>query len=310
MPSSPGLLIGDAIPSLLALADELVLRPILQQLYHSDGLVREYTQRSLVMFDDRLLRREMTRLVREKGPTEEIARILGREDLFEGGHQAFLKILPPFLKSSSPLAQAGALQYLVWGPNHDWGKTPEFQEQLKSMVLTAAPNVLAGGDARPQQMLAEDLGSIKSDASRDLLWKMIETGKADEQSRIALTWIGDARDLPRLAGLLTKTDPADTYGNKNSSLAYSIHRAYGDAALSYLKQAARGTKQIWVRTSCARELVLAGQPEGFHYLLSAIDDMPSFKSEAVQFLRDSFPDLRAVPEDAVLAFLKAKAQAQ
>jgi hypothetical protein len=309
MPSSPGLLVGDALPGLLALPDQLALRATLPELYHPDELVRRYVAASLTMFDSVLLAKELTPLVREKGPTEEIARILdGREELFQGGHQAFLATLPPFLNSASPLVQAGALQYLVWEQNHDWGKTPKFQTQRGALVLNAAPAILERGNARVQQLLAEALGSIKTDASRDLLWIMIENGKSEEQSRIALTWVGDSRDLPRLAGLLTKADPADQYGYRNSSLAYSLHRAYGDASLPYLKQAARDTKQIWVRTSCAKELVLADQTEGFEYLLRATDEMPSFKSEAVQFIQDRFPDLRGAPEDKVLAFLKTKAR--
>ena len=309
MPASPGLLVGDAIPSLLAMPDERVLPAILRQLYHSDEIVRRYAARSLDMFDQSLLRSELTTLVRKQGPTEEIARIFdGREELFEGGHQALLEAITPFFKSSSPLVQAGALQYLVWAPNHNWGKTPAFQEQAQLMVLDAAPYVLEHGDARSHQMLAEALGSVKTEAARDLLWKMIQSGKAEEQSRIALTWIGDRRDLPRLAALMSTGEAADPHGYKNSSLAYAIHHAYGDAAVPYLKQAARDTRQIWVRTSCARELALAGQVEGFQYLLKAMDDMPSFRPEALQFIRDSFPEVRTAPEDAVLAFLKAKAQ--
>ena len=65
-----------------------------------------------------------------------------------------------------------------------------------------------------------------------------------------------------------------------------------------------------MRTSCAKELVLADQPEGFEYLLQAMNEMPSFKTEAVQFMRDRFPDLRSAPEDIVLAFLKGKAGAK
>jgi hypothetical protein len=49
--------------------------------------------------------------------------------------------------------------------------------------------------------------------------------------------------------------------------AYSLHRAYGVASLPWLRQAARDTKQILVRTSCAKELILANQADGFAYLL-------------------------------------------
>jgi hypothetical protein len=92
------------------------------------------------------------------------------------------------------------------------------------MVLGAAPAFLKGSDTHLHQLLAEALGSIKTDASRDLLWLMIESGKSEGQSRIALTWIGDPRDLDRLAGLLTRTDPADPNGI-DSSLPYTLHRS-------------------------------------------------------------------------------------
>jgi hypothetical protein len=257
------------------------------------------------MFDNALLAKQLTALVRAKGPTEEIARILDeREELFEGGHQAFLSTLPPFLNSDSTLAQAGALQYLVWEQNHDWGKTPEIRKQRTDLVLKAAPGIFGRGNANVEQLLAEALGSIRTDFSRDLLWKMIESGESEEQSRIALTWIGDARDLPRLAALLTEADSTD------SSLPYSLHRAYGDAALPWLIHAGHDTKQIGVRIACARELALANRVEGFQYLLQSMTEMPSAKPEVLQFIRDRFPDLRNAPEDAVMAFLKSKAGAQ
>jgi hypothetical protein len=293
MPSSPGLLVGDAIPGLLAVPDQLALSAILPELYHSSDLVRRYVAASLTMFDTALVAKELTSLIRDKGPTEEIVRMLDqREELFEGGHQAFLAAIPGFLNSGSSLQRAGALQYLVWSQNHDWGKTEEFKNRLSAIVLDAAPAILESSDTRLHQLLAEALGSIKTDASRELLWLMIETGKSEGQSRIALTWIGDARDLPRLAGLLLTS--------YDSSLPYSLHRAYGDAALPLLRQAARDTTQIGLRMACARELALAGDPEGFRFLLQSTD-------EALQFVRDYFPGMRDQNEDVLLAFLKTKA---
>jgi hypothetical protein len=263
------------------------------------------------MFDNALVAKALPPLIRDRGPSEEIARLLdGREDFYDGGHQAFLAVLPRFLNSASPVVQAGALQYLVWEQNHDWGKTPEAQDQRREMVLSAAPGIREHGDAHLQQLLALALGSIKADASRELLWNMIESGKSAEQSKIALTWIGDPRDLSRLAALLTTADSTDPDGRANSSLPYSLYHAYGDAALPWLKQAARDTKQIFVRTACARELVIANQAEGFQYLLQAMDERPSVKPEVVQFIRDRFLDLRSAPEDRVLTFIKSKAGVQ
>jgi hypothetical protein len=85
MPSSPGLLVGDAVPALLALPNALALSAILPELYRADDLVRGYVAASLAMFDKRELAKQLTRMVREKGLTEEIARLLDqREELFEG----------------------------------------------------------------------------------------------------------------------------------------------------------------------------------------------------------------------------------
>jgi hypothetical protein len=115
MPARPGMLVGDAIPDLLAWPDALALSGILPELYDRDDLVRRFAAASLPMFDSALLAKQLTALVRAKGPTEEIARILdGHEELFDGGHRAFLATLPPFLNSASPRAPAGALQYLIW----------------------------------------------------------------------------------------------------------------------------------------------------------------------------------------------------
>ncbi len=306
----PGMLVGDAIPALLAWPDALALSAVLPELYDGDVLVRRFTAASLTLFDRALLAKQLTELVREKGPTEEIARLIDQqEELFEGGHRAFLATLPAFLNSGSALAQAGALQYLVWEQNHDWGKTAEIRSRRGDLVLKAAPEILERGTANVQQLLAEALGSVRTDASREWLWKMIEAGKSGEQSRIALTWIGDVRDLPRLAGLLTEVDAGDSRGYKNFSLPYSLRHGYGDAALPWLIRAGKDTKQIGVRMACARELALANRAEGFQYLLQAVAEVPSMQREVVQFVRDSFAGLQDATEDAVMAFIESKAGA-
>ncbi len=41
-----------------------------------------------------------------------------------------------------------------------------------------------------------------------------------------------------------------------------------------------------------------------------MDEMLSFKPEALQFIKDRFPNLRSVSQDAVLDFVKTKARSQ
>jgi hypothetical protein len=93
------------------------------------------------------------------------------------------------------------------------------------------------------------------------------------------------------------------------SLAYALHHAYGDMALPWLRKAARETNQPAVRLACARELLFAGEPDGFQYLLQAMDEVPSFGSEAVQLVRDRFPELRDVDQGKVLDFIRLHATA-
>jgi hypothetical protein len=195
------------------------------------------------------------------------------------------------------LAQAGALQYIVWEPNHDWGKEPQFQARRAALVMSAAPAVLEHGDSGLHQLLALALGSIQTRPSREMLWRMIDGGKAAEQSMIALAWIGDPGDLPRLAASMSV------------SLPYALRYAYGNAALPWLKKAARETDQPALRLECAKELVIAGEPDGFQYLLQAINEVPSFRSEAVQLVRDRFPELRNADQSKVLDFVSLRATA-
>jgi hypothetical protein len=99
MPSSPEQLTGKAIPELLAVPDAAALAAILPQLYHSEQSVRYYVAMSMRVFDAAMVAKQLTPMVREKGPTEEIARLLDEnENLFEGGHEAIMAVLPEFLK--------------------------------------------------------------------------------------------------------------------------------------------------------------------------------------------------------------------
>jgi hypothetical protein len=95
----------------------------------------------------------------------------------------------------------------------------------------------------------------------------------------------------------------------DASLPYSLHRVYGDAALPWLKKAARETTQPAVRKECAKELAIASQPAGFHFLLQSMDETPSFRPEVLQFMRDRFPDLRDADDERVLDFVRERAAA-
>jgi len=111
----------------------------------------------------------------------------------------------------------------------------------------------------------------------------------------------DARDLPRLAALLTQAD---------YSLPYSLHRAYGDAALPFSgscgprheagRRADRVRARVGAGESCGRISISVAGGDG---------NTPS-KRDVLQFIRDGFAGFRDSSEDAVMAFLRTKAGAQ
>ena len=68
-------------------------------------------------------------------------------------------------------------------------------------MMSTAPGILERGGAHLQQLVALALGSIKTDASREMLWRMVEAGAAAEQSKIALTWIWRCARFAAAGGL-------------------------------------------------------------------------------------------------------------
>jgi hypothetical protein len=91
-----------------------------------------------------------------------------------------------------------------------------------------------------------------------------------------------------------------------ASLPYSLHNAYGAAALPVLENALKNSGYIWVRTNCARELIVENRPSGFAFVADAIEKDRFYKREMIQFVRDRFPELRDADDAAVLAFLKRR----
>lgn len=86
--------------------------------------------------------------------------------------------------------------------------------------MKVAPELVRRRSADVLQALAGYLGLVKTDASRILLWRVVDDGVVREQALICLTWIADKRDLPRLA--------------RYRGLDYHLRQAYGDAAAPYL----------------------------------------------------------------------------
>jgi hypothetical protein len=135
---------------------------------------------------------------------------------------------------------------------------------------------------------------------------MVMRGIASEQSLIAITWRKNNGDLPRLGAMLT--DPEDIDRSREiASIPYAIWNAYGDAAVPFLEAGLKGSQYDRVRANCAQELIVAGKPSGFAFVVDAIQENRPYKSYMVQFVRDRFVELKNADEGTVLAFVKQRA---
>ena len=158
-----------------------------------------------------------------------------------------------------------------------------------------------------EMCIRDSLGTMRDERSHQILWDFVQRRVAYEQSLIAIPWRKDLKDLPRLAAILDAPATGDPLSTELSSLPYSLHNAYGAAALPVLENALKNSGYVWVRTDCARELIGENRPSGFAFVADAIEKDRFYKREMIQFLRDRFPELRDADDAAVLAFLKRRA---
>ena len=225
-PSDPVELLSDYLPSLVAVPDKAVLAMLDDYFYNSNDLVRQYTMYALYLFDDALAVKEIPDLVERRGPTDELAYLLSwRRDVFQPQGAALARAAIRYLDSPDPLLEAGALKTLEFLKLHyDWRAGPATPALIDREISSRASRFIDTRNDAIIRQLALNLGSWKTDQSRALLWRIVEEQPAArEQALICLTWIGDPRDLPKLAGYNT------------GSLDYSLNRAYGAAAAPYLK---------------------------------------------------------------------------
>lgn len=312
VPIDPGQMVGDYLPSLLAASpDPQVLQAILGQLYSPNKLIQSCAFGSLRFFREGNIRAQVWEMLKLRGPNDSLAYVISwHAPWFEERKDELVGIALHHLDSredSQVAATLKTLGFLVHPGNFHWPTSSEIPAKSDRAVLAAAPKLM-GRSPEVAQRLAEYLGGIRSNSARDSLWQVADRpGAAHEQALIALTWIGDQHDLPRLAELLLKPGDVDKYGRDLATLPYHLVRAYGDRAVPYLERAVSESPYPFVRTQSAEELVLRGRPVAFRFFLDALENNRFYKQELVGWLRTQFPDqIRGSEDDAVIAFLKSR----
>jgi len=310
VPTDPGPLVGDSLPSLLvASPDPRVLRTVLEHLYSKDPLVGGYALSSLGLFHADDLRAQALELMHLRGLSEQMAYLLSWHPQFQDSREELLRAALPYLQSSDDKQVAATLQLLGWVAHPakaSWTADSDIPGRTDRAVLAVAPSLLKrDGDA--PRMLALYLGGIKSDESRGLLWQLAgRTGSGHTQALIVLTWIGDDRDLPRLSEQLWKPGDADIYGRDLTSLPYGLMHGYGDRATPYLEHAISASPYVFVRTESAEQLILKQRPAAVAFFLDAIENQRSYKRELVQWLVDHCGLPPDSDDQAAIAFLKSR----
>jgi len=313
VPSDPGEFVGDFLPSLLANApNPLALQVVLGQMYATKPLISSCALGSLRFFREEDVRSQVLGMLHSRGPNDGLAYVVSwHEPWFRDQKEDIVRTAMPYLHSREDWQVAATLKmlgFLVHTGNFHWPSDSEIRARSDMAVLAAAPELM---ERSPDvsQLLAEYLGGIKSHNAHDLLWQVVERPEpAHEQALIALTWIGEAQDLPRLSELLIKPGDADKYGRDLASLPYHLVRAYGDRAIPYLEKAVSESPYAFVRTQSAEELALRGRPIAFRFFLDAVEGNRFYKQELVVWLKTHFAnELPSSADDAtVIAFLEAR----
>ena len=302
-PSDVVNLLEDWLPSILGVPDEASLELILPYLYHPESLARGFTALGLGYWPKAEQKAAAMRVLVERGPTDVITELL--RDHSESAVQAAV----PYLHSASPVLLSGAISVirgLAFQPEAPLRAST--RSLVEANVVEAADYVRQTADPQTLNDFAGLLGFVHTAPAKETLWRWIDAGIARGMSTAAITWQKDQADLPRLAKLLDLPVADKT----NSDLSYlpNVLRSYGDEALPYLERAMASSSAVFVRTNCARELVLANWPAGFAFIADAIEKDRFYKREMVRFLQDQFPEVRSASEAEVLAFVKQRATAQ
>jgi hypothetical protein len=299
--TDPAEILTDYLPSVVGFSDAAGLQIVLGYLYHPNDFVRRYAQSVVSYWPQQEIDTRVAELVRTKGPTDALVNLIRspKPDLTDS--------MLPYLASDDPVLLRGAILGVSRVVSDPQQTLPaESRSRVENALLRAVEHVVRIADVQTLTDFAAALGSVHDARAHDVLWNLFERNVAADQSLIAISWHKDLRDLPRFGALLVA--PA---GNATSrqlgSIPYALRNSYGEAAVPFLEAAIKDSGNVWVRSGCARELVIAGRPAGFAFIVDAMEGNRANKREMIEFMRERFPKLKGANETEVLAFAKARA---
>jgi hypothetical protein len=312
LPADAGLLIGDAIPELLAVPNAKVLRTLLEILCNRQGIASSFARDTVTMFPESELNTVLMEATRLYGPSEEAAYLVSwrRKGLYSHTAQIVESTLP-FLKSSDPSKVSGSIKTLefIRSPEAGFPLAEELKLRMDNSVLAVSSVILDTKKELAYSNLTQYLAMAKpAPKAREILWRMVDQKAAYEQSLICIAWMANARDLPRLTAELLKDEPADLNGRERSSLPYQFQTQYGPQSYPYLVDVFVKSNARFIRESAEKELV-RDDPAVFRALEKIlVGDDPAAKKKIRGFVRAHFSPLQSADDEAVLKFVRLKAK--
>lgn len=307
LPVTPGRLLGDALPSLLASRDPRVLRLMIDTSYNPDPLVAAYAANSLELFDPMKVRPMLLSVLHGRGPNDALGYLFGsRGNIIVPIAAQIVAVSLPYLHSSNPTEVEGAVHVLSILRDPYYGLPPETLAQIASALQADIDLIVSQSNEKAAWWVANFLGATRPPNGRELLWKLIDAGLAEEQTLICVAWYKNPSDLPRLTAIVKQDNPTDPHGRSHSGIVMHFGSEYGDIARPYLRDLLATSQQTWVRTAAAKDLVQMNDPAGWEFFIGVIHQRPFYRDEMVQWLGDNFPAIRGADDPAIVTFLESR----
>ena len=313
-PSDATSLLSGYLPDILGVPDERSLQLLAPYLNHPDAMVRQYVSYGLSYWPGEEAIKAVLATIGTQGPSEDSARVLSvsKDKITAAEAEAAVQAALPYLKSDSTISLKGAINLVGWIALAEKSQVSgALKKRAADALIDAEAHVVALGDADIANAYAMALSTVKDDRASKILWSFVDRGIAHEQAIICLAWLRSPADLPKLAQM-AMPPTAQSGESGPTSLPYALRNAYGDVALPfYMEEMLQRSPFVFVRTASARELVNAGRPSGFAFIVDAIEQNRPYRGEMIQFLRDRFPEIpRQGDAAAALRLAQSKANAK
>jgi hypothetical protein len=306
--NSPGRLLGEVLPSLLASRDLRVLRIMIDTTYDGNPVVGEYAANSLRLFNPERARAQLLPILRRRGPNDALGWLFSSDaDLIVPIAAEVVTASLAYLRSREPSTVEGAVHMLSTLRDPHFRLPSDTVARIGEALEDDVDFIVSQRNEKAAWWIANFLGQTRPPAGRELLWKLAGAGLSAEQSLSCITWFHDPADLPRLAHIAEQYDRSDPHGYKHSSFIGELGTEYGTVARPYLRDILASSKQIWVRTAAAKALVLMDDRAGWEFFVGVLKQRPFYRDEMVQWLRVAFPAIRDADDAEILHFLESKA---